>query len=124
MNELIYKEEAYKIIGACMEVHKVLGCGFFEAVYQEALMIEFEIQNIPYFQEKELQISYKNRILQKRYKADFICYDKIIVELKALSQFDTSHEAQVLNYLKATGFKLALLVNFGETSLKYKRIVK
>jgi GxxExxY protein len=124
MIDLIYKDEAFKIIGACMEVHKTLGCGFLEAVYQEALMIEFEIQNIPYVREKELQINYKNRILQKKYQADFICFDKIIVELKALNQFESSHEAQVLNYLKATGFKLALLVNFGETSLKYKRIVK
>ena len=124
MIDLIYKDEAYTIIGACMEVHKTLGCGFLEAVYQEALMIEFEIQNIPYIREKELQINYKDKILQKRYNADFICFDNIIVELKALSQFDSSHEAQVLNYLKATGFKLALLVNFGETSLKYKRIVR
>jgi len=107
-----------------MEVHKTLGCGFFEAVYQEALEIEFNIQGIPYQREEELHIVYKNEILQKKYRADFICFDKIIVELKALSQLETFNEAQVLNYLKVTEYKLALLVNFGETSLKYKRIVK
>jgi GxxExxY protein len=120
---LIYKSESYKIIGACMEVHKTLGCGFLEAVYQEALSIEFEKRKIPYEQEKILRIYYKKHLLKKTYNADFVCYDKIIVETKAISQLHPDNMAQSLNYLKATGFKLALLVNFGAPSLQYKRIV-
>ena len=123
MNNLIYKEESYQIIGACMEVHKTLGCGFLEPVYQEALSIEFQKQNIPFEKEKILSIIYKDIELEKKYIADFVCFSKIIVELKALSALTSEHESQVLNYLKATGFKLSILVNFGEESLKYKRIV-
>ena len=123
MNNLIYKEESYQIIGACMEVHKTLGCGFLEPVYQEALSIEFQKQNIPYEKEKILSIIYKDIELEKKYIADFVCFSKIIVELKALSSLTSEHESQVINYLKATGFKLSILVNFGEESLKYKRIV-
>lgn len=121
---LLYKEEAYKIIGACLEVHKQLGCGFLEPVYQEALEKEFINQNVPCLREMELPIYYKNEKLNKYYQADFVCYDKIIVELKALSKLTSQHEAQVLNYLKATGFELGLLINFGQTSLQYKRIIK
>ncbi len=121
--ELIYKEDAYKIVGACMAVHRELGCGFLEAVYAEALEMEFEKQNIPFQREVSVIIKYKGKALKKSYIADFICYDKIILELKAVNSLDTVHESQVLNYLKATGFKLGLLVNFGEQSLKYKRIV-
>lgn len=106
-----------------MEVHRELGPGFLEPVYQEALELEFERQGIPFEREKELKISYKGHILKKKYAADFICNDKIIVELKALSALSGGHEAQVLNYLKATGFKLGILINFGEESLKYKRLV-
>ena len=124
MDNLIYKEESYKIIGACMEVHKELGCGFLEAVYQEALEIEFNNQGIPYEREKELKIYFKGIELRKRYNADFICYDKIIVETKALSNLTDDHLGQVLNYLKATQFKLGLLVNFGQPKLEYKRIVR
>jgi len=124
MTELIYKEECYKIIGACMEVHKTLGCGFLEAVYQEALMLEFKMQNIPFEREKVLTITYKGIELEKKYQVDFICYGKIIVELKAISQLIPENESQVLNYLNATSYKLGLLVNFGEQSLKYKRLVK
>jgi len=123
MDNLIYKEESYKIIGACMEVHKLLGAGFLEAVYQEALEIEFNNQGIPYEREKELKIYFKGIELRKRYNADFVCYEKIIVEVKALSQLVSDHKAQLLNYLKATGYKLGLLVNFGEKSLRYKRLV-
>ncbi len=123
MVDLIYKEECFKIVGAFFEVHKTLGCGFLEPVYQEALAIEFQEQHIPYQKEKVLSIVYKDIELEKRYIADFICYDKIIIELKALSSLTSEHESQVLNYLKATGFKLGLLVNFGEKSLKYKRMV-
>ena len=121
--DLIYKEESYKVIGVAMEVHKELGYGFLEAVYQEALEIEFQKQGIPYEREKLLTISYKDIKLKKRYSADFVCYDKIIVELKALSDLTTQNEAQVLNYLKTTKCKLGLLINFGSKSLQYKRLV-
>ena len=90
-------------------------------VYQEALAIEFEIRGIPFEKEKLLKISYKDRILKKTFQSDFVCYGKIVVEAKALSQLISDHEAQVLNYLKATGFQLGLLINFGEKSLVYKR---
>jgi GxxExxY protein len=122
--ELIYKVEAYNIIGAAMNVHRELGCGFLEGVYAEALEIEFAEQGIPYIREALLQIDYKGHTLRKSYVADFICYDKITVELKAVKELDNINEAQVFNYLKATGFKLGLLINFGKQSLEYKRIVK
>ena len=121
--EIYFKEECYKIVGACMEVHKELGHGFLEAVYHEALIMEFQIQGIPFESEKELAVFYKGRKLKKMYFADFVCYENIIVEIKALSALAGEHDAQVLNYLKATKFKLGLLVNFGEPSLKYKRLV-
>lgn len=106
-----------------MEVHRELGPGFSEPVYQEALELEFQLQNIPYEREKLLNIFYKNRKLTKRYSADFLCYDKIIVELKALYELTGDHENQVLNYLKASQLKLALLINFGSKSLQFKRLV-
>ena len=123
MVDLIYKEESYQIIGACMEVHKVLGTGFLEPVYQEALAIEFGRQHIPFEQEKILSVIYKGIELEKKYIADFICFNKIIIEMKALSSLSTNHEAQLLNYLKATSFRLGILVNFGEQKLNYKRMV-
>jgi GxxExxY protein len=122
--ELVYKDEAYKIIGACMTVHRELGCGFLEAVYAEALEIELQSQSIPFKREVPLIIEYKGKPLKKTYVADFICFDKIIIELKAVTYLESVHEAQVLNYLKATQYKLGILVNFGQESLKYKRIVK
>ena len=122
--DIIFKDEAYKIIGAAMEVHRELGPGFLEAVYQEALEIEFDIRNIPYAREKQLKINYKEHTLSKYYMADFVCYDKIIVELKAEKELTSIDEAQAFNYLKATQYKLALLINFGENSIRYKRIVK
>ncbi|MFA7711714.1 MAG: GxxExxY protein [Candidatus Neomarinimicrobiota bacterium] len=122
--ELIYKEESYKIIGACIEVHKELGCGFLESVYHEALVIEMAKQKIPFEREKELSVQYKGEALSKSFYADFVCFDKIILEVKALSELASAHEAQVINYLKATGYKLGLLVNFGENSLNYKRLVR
>ena len=106
-----------------MEVHKELGSGFLEAVYHEALMFELNKQKIPFKTNVKLQVNYKNQILQKVYFADIICYDKIIVELKAMDGLVSEHEAQVINYLKATGFQLGLLVNFGASSLQYKRMV-
>ena len=122
--ELLYKEEVYRIIGAAMEVHKELGCGFLEAVYQEALELEFQLQQIPHQREVKVEIYYKGQLLSKYYESDFICYNQIVVELKALSSLTTEHESQLLNYLKATGIKLGLLINFGCTSLQYKRMVK
>ena len=122
--ELIFKNEVYQIIGAAMEVHKELGCGFLEAVYQEALEIEFRLRKIPYLREPKLNIYYKEQILTKYYEADFICFDNIIVELKALSGLISDHESQMLNYLKATKLKVGVLINFGRQSLEYKRMVK
>ena len=121
--ELLYKQEVFKIIGACMEVHKELGSGFLEAVYHEALMIELNKLDIPFETNVRLKVNYKNQILQKVYYADIICYDKIIVELKAMDGLVPEHYAQVINYLKATGFKLGLLINFGTKSLQYKRLI-
>ena len=123
MIELVHKTEVYNIIGAAMEVHKELGCGFLEAVYQEALELEFQYRKIPYEREVQLDIYYKEQLLKKHYEADFICYDKIIVELKALSALTSEHESQLLNYLKSTGLKVGLLINFGRKSLEYKRMV-
>ena len=121
---LLYKDESYKIIGACIEVHNTLGCGFLEAVYQEALAIEFKKRKIPFVREVELCIEYKGIILAKKYNADFICYDKILVEIKALSELLSLHQAQVINYLKATQLKLGILVNFGEESLNTHRLIR
>ncbi len=119
--ELLCKEEVFKIIGACMEVHKELGSGFLEAVYHEALMIELNKKNIPFETNVRLKVNYKNQVLQKVYYADIICYDKIIVELKAMDGLVPEHYAQVINYLKATGYQLGLLINFGTKSLQYKK---
>lgn len=121
---LLYAKEAFEIIGAAMEVHRILGHGFLELVYQESLAIELKNRNILFEREKLLKINYKGQELQQYYKADFVCYDEIIVELKALSELNSDHDAQVLNYLKATGLRLGLLINFGTTSLQYKRLVK
>jgi GxxExxY protein len=122
-NTFLYKDECYKIIGACMAVHRELGHGFLEPVYQEALAIELCFHGIPYVKEPELSIIYRGVALNKTYKADFVCYDSIIVELKALSSLNNDHMAQVLNYLKATNLKVGLLINFGESSLKHTRLV-
>jgi GxxExxY protein len=123
MVDLIYKEEVYQIIGAAMEVHKELGCGFLEPVYQEALALEFEERKIPFEKEKEIEIFYKDLRLDKKYRADFFCFNRIIVEVKALSGLAPEHESQLLNYLKATEEKVGVLLNFGNSSLQYKRMV-
>ena len=123
MSEIILKDESYNIIGACMAVHRELGCGFLEAVYQEALEEEFKLRNIPYIREQLLTITYKGKLLNKKYQADFVCYDNIIVELKALSELNSTHQSQLINYLKASNIKLGLLVNFGQRSLETKRVV-
>ncbi|MPM11785.1 hypothetical protein SDC9_58136 [bioreactor metagenome] len=124
MKEIIYKEEAFLIVGAAMEVHKTLGNGFLEAVYHEALMIEFEKRGIPYRHEEPIFIKYKDVQLKKSYVADFVCFEKIIIEVKALSQLNSEHESVVLNYLKASGLKLGMLINFGASSIEHKRLVK
>jgi GxxExxY protein len=119
----LYKEETYRIIGAAMEVHNQLGCGFLEAVYEEALTLELQMRAIPFEQQKPLHIYYKGTQLQKHYIPDLLCFDKIIVELKALSELTSVNEAQLLNYLKASNLKVGLLINFGRESLEHKRFV-
>lgn len=122
MTDIIYKEESYKIIGACFEVYKQKGCGFTEHVYHECLKIEFGLQNIPFVYEPLLQLEYKGRIPDHYFKPDFICYDKIIIELKAVSKLLDEHRAQALNYLNATKFELGLLINFGNSpKIEYER---
>jgi GxxExxY protein len=122
MTDLIFKEECYQIVGACMAVHRELGCGFLEAVYQEALEEELKIRNIPYSREQQLTISYKGKTLNKKYQVDFICYGSIIVELKALNELNSIHKSQLINYLKITGLELGILVSFGNKSLETKRV--
>ena len=123
MASIIYKEESYKIIGACLKVHKKLGPGFLESVYSEALEIEFQNAGIPYEKEKKLPVLYDDKPLNKYFRADYICYDKIIVELKATNFTVEANKKQTLNNVKATNFKLGLLINFGMPSLKYYRLV-
>ena len=123
MENLVYKREAFKIIGACFEVYTNKGCGFLEPVYQECLEIEFALQCVDFISQKSLTLAYKGRPLKHTYTPDFICYDKIIVEIKAVSQLLDEHRAQVINYLYATGFKLGLLVNFGHyPKLEWERL--
>jgi GxxExxY protein len=124
MDELIYKDEAYKIVGAMMSVHKELGCGFLEVVYQDALEIEFKLQGIPFEREKEFDISYKGFEIGKIYRADFVCYGKIIVELKAVDNLRPEFKAQTLNYMKMSNSKLGILANFGQPSLEVQRLVR
>jgi GxxExxY protein len=123
MTEIVHKKESYAIIGACFEVYNEKGCGFLEPVYQECLGIEFEYQRIPAIPKPSLTLSYRGRILTQTYEPDFVCFEKIIVELKALSALTDEHRAQLLNYLYATGFELGLLINFGHhPKLEYERI--
>jgi GxxExxY protein len=123
MTEIHFKDESYHIIGAYMEVHKKLGSGFLESVYSEALGLEFKKVNIPYEREKKLPVFYDNQPLNKYFRADFVCYKSIIVELKATKYLIDADRQQTLNNLKATQFKLGIIVNFGTPSLIYKRIV-
>ncbi|WP_220386997.1 GxxExxY protein [Fibrobacter intestinalis] len=119
---MLYEEETGKILKACMNVFNELGNGFLEPVYQEALAIEFGLMDIPFEKEKKLNIVYKGRVLNKEYYADFVCYNKIIVELKCVSSLINAHKGQVINYLKATKNKVGLLINFGGSSLKWERL--
>ena len=121
---LLYPEESYKLIGAIYEVHKELGPGLLEKVYQEALEKELKLQGIPFEREKSFSIVYKGEELEQKYIADFVCYDKIILELKAVDDILPAHKAQVINYLAITGYKLGLLVNFNSEIVKPERIVR
>src|SRR5262245_2918536 len=124
MAGLILKEEVYAIVGAAMEVHNVLGAGFLEPVYQEVIEIEERLRGIPFESQKCLQIRYKNHLLTKYYIADQVCYEQIIVEFKAIDRLTGREEAQLLNYLKATGLRVGLLINFGNPSkLEWSRYV-
>ena len=113
MSELIYKAECYAIQGAIFDVYREMGCGFLEAVYQECLERELKKRRIPFVAQPELQLFYKGEELNKTYRPDIICYNKIIIELKAVKTIAPEHKAQLINYLKATDMKLGLLVNFG-----------
>ena len=123
MTNIILKEESYNIIGACMNVHKQLGCGFLEPIYQEALEYEFKLSNIQFEREKQLAVQYRDIILSKYYIADFVCYGKIILELKALSEINNEHKSQIINYLKITNMQVGIIINFGKESLDYKRVI-
>lgn len=122
--ELILKDEVYAIVGAAMEVSNELGSGFLEAVYQEALEIELEERRIPFVTQTPIVISYKGRKLQKEYIPDFICYRQVIVEIKAIKQLSSVEEAQLLNYLKATGKPVGVLLNFGSPKMEWKRMAR
>lgn len=111
--DILYKDESYKIVGACFEVYRIKGCGFVEPVYQECLEIELQLQAVPHVPQKSLALEYKGHPLRSTYEPDFICYEKIVLEIKAVTELTDEHRAQVLNYLKATNLKLGLLVNFG-----------
>ena len=123
MSKLIHMEESYNIIGKCMEVHNNLGAGFLEIVYKDALEWEFRKEGIPYEREKKYEVNYKGIILPHKFYADFIVYDKIILEIKSVSGISNEFIAQAINYLKVSNNNLALIVNFGELKLNYKRIV-
>jgi GxxExxY protein len=122
---LVFEEETYKILGACFEVYKDKGCGFLEAVYQECLEIELGLQAIPFQSQSELQLTYKGQVLKQTYVPDFICFGKVILEIKAVTELTDGHRAQVHNYLKATGYRVGLLVNFGHyPKVEYERIIR
>ncbi|MGI8601039.1 MAG: GxxExxY protein [Chitinophagaceae bacterium] len=123
MPEIIFKDESYQIVGLCMEVHRQLGMGFREVIYKDALEIEFRENNLPYQREKLYKIEYKGIILPHKYKADFIVFDQIVLEVKSTSLIVDSFVAQTINYLKASSLKLGMIVNFGEKSLNFKRVV-
>jgi GxxExxY protein len=120
---VVFKEESFKIIGACMKVHRTLGAGFLEAVYEEALEKEFQDQKIPFKKQVKLELYYENQKLDRQYRADFVCYDAIILEIKAVNLIPVAFYAQLKNYLKCTNTELGMLINFGTSSLTYKRVL-
>jgi GxxExxY protein len=122
---LLYEPESYAILGACFEVYKQKGCGFLEPVYHECLQIEFELRGIPFISKLKLELEYKGRKLTQPYEPDFICFDKIIVEIKAVTGLNDAFRAQLQNYLRATGHRLGFLVNFSHhPKLEYERIIR
>ena len=124
MAQLIFKEEVYQIVGAAMDVYNELGCGFLESVYQEAMEIELAARSIPFHTQVPLRIKYKDRVLEKRFSADLICFGAVLVELKATAALIAADECQVLNYLKATDLRVGVLINFGNPAeLEWKRLV-
>ena len=124
MSEIRFRDESYRIIGACFEVYNEKGFGFTEPIYQECLVKEFILQGIPFVSQPELALRYKGDLLEQTFRPDFICYDKIIVEIKSVSAFTDAHRAQILNYLHSTGFELGMLINFGVfPKLAYERFV-
>ena len=124
MSKIVFKEESFEIIGACFNVYKAMGCGFLESVYQECLEVEFDYQKIPFKSQQEISLFYRDKKLNQTYKPDFLCYDKIIVEIKAVSIIVDNHRAQIQNYLNASKLKLGILVNFGHyPKLEYERFV-
>jgi len=123
MADILFKEESYKIIGACFEVHKILGHGFMEIVYKDALELEFSKLNIPFEREKLYTISYKEQLLKHCFVADFVAYDTIILEIKTGSYIGDPYIKQTLNYLKASGLRLGIVINFGTPSLEYNRVI-
>jgi len=124
MGELLLKDEVYAIVGAAMQVKDFLGSGYLEAVYQEAMGIELDAAAIPYESQRPLRIRYKDRFLQKEYIADFVCYGRVVVEIKAIDRLTPRDEAQLLNYLKTTGMRVGVLINFGSSGpLEWKRLV-
>jgi len=123
MDRIHHDPETYAIIGAAMAIHRVLGHGFLEAVYQEALAIEFELRGIPFEREKELPVGFKGKRLKTFYRADFVCYGAVVVEIKAIQALTGNEEAQLINYLKASGLNRGLLLNFGSCSMQTKRMV-
>ena len=121
---ILFKEESFKIMGACFEVYKEKGCGFLEGVYQECLAMEFKIQGIPFIEQPCLPLDYKGQPLKQTYVPDFVCFGDVIVEIKSVKQLADEHRAQAINYLKATRKRLALLVNFGHhPQLEYERLL-
>ena len=123
-SKLLFESESYQIIGACFEVYRDKGCGFHEPVYQECMEIELRLRGVPFIPQKALALEYKGCALRSKYEPDFMCYEKIILELKAVTELADEHRAQVLNYLKATGYKLGLLANFGHyPKIEIERIV-
>lgn len=124
MAEILFKDESYRIIGSCFEVYNQKGFGFTEPIYQECLAKEFSLQEIPFVPQPELPLTYKGIPLEQKFRPDFICYNKIIVEIKSVSALTDAHRAQTLNYLHSTGFELGLLVNFGMfPKLAYERFI-
>ena len=123
--EVLYREESYLVMGACFEVYREMGCGFLEAVYQECLGIEFGLQSIPFQPQLELPLRYKQHELSQKYQPDFVCFDKIVLEIKSVTAITDRHRAQVHNYLCATGYRLGIIANFNHhPKLEWERIIR